>query len=269
MSHRFGDVVLYQLGDTTVNALVVQSNPQPDGEHLVLLYLDPKLASNSMAGSLVDKAAAKAFATPLTQGKAYGWKELPEAEPQFIYADAEKVLLSMLDSHEDLFIAGGAEEFRKSVELLSSQDAQSTYTKGQIMFEGIPSEADLDADAAEKKAKKATALIDEAQGEVQPGAPESPHAIAPVRFDLEGRVGTYQPDGGVYPLPGTQKAAVAADPTSGPESSGQSKPISGTPKETSTEAPSPSDQPSPESLSSDSSKESATSDNAGEISTAS
>ena len=79
--HKYGDKALYQIGapEKTVNALVVQSNPQPDGEHLTLVYLDPAVGSASMSGMLVDKAIARAFATPLVEGKAYGWKDLPDA----------------------------------------------------------------------------------------------------------------------------------------------------------------------------------------------
>ena len=76
MQHKFGEVVTYQMGKVSVNALVVQSNPQPDGEHLTLVYLDPAVASSSMSGMLVDKAIARAFAPPLGNGRSYGWKEL-------------------------------------------------------------------------------------------------------------------------------------------------------------------------------------------------
>ena len=79
--HRFGDVVQYRAGKDTVNALVVQSNPQPDGEHLVLIYFDPAVASQSMAGSMIDKAITKVFAVPLVGTKTFGWRDLPTAGP--------------------------------------------------------------------------------------------------------------------------------------------------------------------------------------------
>ena len=75
MQHKFGEVVTYQMGKVSVNALVVQSNPQPDGEHLTLVYVDPAVASSSMSGMLVDKAIARAFAPPLGNGRSYGWKD--------------------------------------------------------------------------------------------------------------------------------------------------------------------------------------------------
>lgn len=81
MAKKYGDVVQYQMGKVTVNALVIQSNPQPDGEHLVVLFLDPAVASNSMGGSLIDKAIAKAFPPPLSGDLAYGWKEVEFPRP--------------------------------------------------------------------------------------------------------------------------------------------------------------------------------------------
>lgn len=136
MSHKFGDVVVYQRGADAVNALVVQSVPQPVGEILTLLYLKPEASSPLLSGSNVEKAIATAFVSPLTEGKTFGWKELPE----------------------------------------------STLPVG-----GEPSD-----ECGEEAAKAADAVF----GPVEPGAPESPHAI-----DIGGQPGEPQPDGGKY-LPG-------------------------------------------------------------------
>jgi hypothetical protein len=76
--HAFGDVVLYQRGKDSVNALVVQSHTQADGEHMMVAYLDPAMASPLLSGTNVEKAIATAFVSPLTEGKTFGWKELPE-----------------------------------------------------------------------------------------------------------------------------------------------------------------------------------------------
>lgn len=260
--HKFGDSVTYQMGDVQVNALVVQSNPQPDGEHLVVVYLDPRLASNSMAGSLVDKSVAKAFASPLSEGKTYGWKELAVAEPASAPESPSDVFLDNLMPHL-LELSKTVAEIAPCMEispdgtlisantLLKSMStqvpapvqpknpammedvlaAQKAGSSKQLIMEGIPSAADLDADANEKKAKEATVSVDEAQGEVQPGDPESPHAIS--------------------------KAAVAADPTQGADSaemsSETSAPITGpdtsaavqnsAQQETSTSSPEPSPKP--------------------------
>ena len=242
MSHKVGDVVTYQLGDIQVNALVVQSNPQPDGEHLVVAYLDPRLASNSMAGSLVDKAIAKAFAVPLSEGKTYGWKDLES--PTYTKSLSDEALDHLMPYLTDLSmtVAKIAPHMEISPDgtLISAKTLLESYSRvvpapvqpknpasvedvlaaqkaGKLIIEGVPSAADLDAHAAEEKAKQATAAIDEAQGEIQPGDPESPHAIE------GGTFGAYQPEGGTYPV---GKAAVAADPTQGADSAEVSSAIS-------------------------------------------
>ena len=81
MSHKYNDVVLFVRGKDTVPALVVQSNPQPDGEHLTVVFLDPAAESNSMSGMAVDKAIQRAFVSPLADGRTYGWKDLPAPAP--------------------------------------------------------------------------------------------------------------------------------------------------------------------------------------------
>lgn len=75
MAHEFGDVVIYVKAGVETNALVVQSQQQPDGEHLQVVYLNPDLASSQLGLSQVEKAIVYVFATPLTEGKTYGWKD--------------------------------------------------------------------------------------------------------------------------------------------------------------------------------------------------
>ena len=73
-----------------MNALVVQSNPQPDGEHLEAVFWIRQSASSSMSGMLVDKAIARAFHALVKEGVAYGWKDLPDAEamaPDTVHLD--------------------------------------------------------------------------------------------------------------------------------------------------------------------------------------
>jgi hypothetical protein len=78
---KYGQVVLLALNDVLVNALVVQSVEQADGEHLVVFYLDPAHEATAMGGQSVDAAIKKDFVTPLTDGKKFGWKDLPEPMP--------------------------------------------------------------------------------------------------------------------------------------------------------------------------------------------
>lgn len=141
--HKYGDVVLYQLGNDTVKALVVQSNPQIDGEHLTVVYLDPKAASSSMSGMMVDKAIARAFAPPLTEGKTYGWKDIAvEVQPEKPPVDA---LFELLQSPV----------VRAFLSDPKNHPALAMAT-GDLDPKGIPSAADLDAVAEEQKAAVAT-----------------------------------------------------------------------------------------------------------------
>ena len=75
---KFGDVVVMALGDKIANALVVQSVQQIDGEHLVVFYLDPSHEATAMGGQSVDAAIKKSFVVPLSEGKTFGWKDLPD-----------------------------------------------------------------------------------------------------------------------------------------------------------------------------------------------
>jgi len=139
--HAFGDVVLYQRGKDSVNALVVQSHTQADGEHMMVAYLDPAMASPLLSGTNVEKAIATAFVSPLTERKTFGWKELPEP----------------------------------------------TLPVG-----GEPS-AECGEDTGRLSPEDAAKAADAVFGPVEPGAPESPHAI-----DIGGQPGEPQPDGGTY-----------------------------------------------------------------------
>lgn len=85
---QFGNVVTVVRPDgkggvQKINALVAQSAPGSDGEHLAVVYLDPAQSSPFLAGAAIDKAITKAFVTPIgveaPEGhgaKQYGWEEL-------------------------------------------------------------------------------------------------------------------------------------------------------------------------------------------------
>ena len=78
MAKTFGSIVLLVRGLVTVNALVVQSVMQGTEEHLTLVSLDPAKASPFLSGMNVDAAIRRDFVTPLTEGKTFGWKDLPD-----------------------------------------------------------------------------------------------------------------------------------------------------------------------------------------------
>jgi hypothetical protein len=80
MAKKYGDRVTYVRNNVELNALVVQSNPQPDGEHLTVLYLDPAFDSPIIGGQNLQRAIATAFVVPLKPGLANGWKD--EVSPE-------------------------------------------------------------------------------------------------------------------------------------------------------------------------------------------
>jgi hypothetical protein len=92
---KYGDVVEYVKGGEALNALVAQSNLQPDGEHLTVLYLDPAFSSPLISGANLQRAIATAFVTPLKDGGLNGWKPVETlTEDQILtmqanFADAE------------------------------------------------------------------------------------------------------------------------------------------------------------------------------------
>jgi hypothetical protein len=197
---KFGDVVEFVRNGVPVKALVVQSNIQKDGENLTVAYLDPAMASNSMAGILVDKAIAKAFVTPLTEGKSYGWRDLPEAaEAPKTSGDefSDKIMPHLIElsktvseidptmevSPDGTLISAKAllENYIAAKQVLAAYDAKVDALEKELAAEkDKPTVADMDAHAAEEQVKEATSApeqLDEVQGEVQPGDPESPHAI--------------------------------------------------------------------------------------------
>lgn len=187
--HKFGDVVLYQMGvpEKTVNALVVQSNPQPDGEHLIVVFLDPVVASSSMSGMLVDKAIARAFPAPLKEGVAYGWKDLPTSgsmAPDTVYLDplryqallgSEKTLDGLFEPLTELSmtVAKIAPHMEISPDgtLISAKtllESMSTQVPAPIQPKNPAMMADIE------EAKKAAVAADPTSGEPKPStAPAS------------------------------------------------------------------------------------------------
>lgn len=74
MAKKYGDVVSLVRNSVPLNAIVVQSNVQPDGEHLTVVYLDPTFDSPIIGGSALQRAVSTAFAVPFKDGQVNGWK---------------------------------------------------------------------------------------------------------------------------------------------------------------------------------------------------
>ena len=149
MQHRYNDQVVLVRGKLESPALVVQSVMYGTEEHLTLVSLDPEKASPLLSGMNVDAAIRRDFVTPLTNGKTYGWKEAPEKSESMSQSEASSVL------------------------------EQSTEIKVPVP-EGDTNLLDPKVIAEEVKhgqEQNAAEQLDEAQGPVQPGDPESPHGI--------------------------------------------------------------------------------------------
>jgi hypothetical protein len=92
---KYGDTVLFKRGADTLNALVLQSIVQADGEHITLIYLDPTFDSPILGGSAAGRAVATAFTVPFKDGAAQGWidaetiSETGILQMQANFADAE------------------------------------------------------------------------------------------------------------------------------------------------------------------------------------
>lgn len=146
--HSFGDAVKYQIGDKTVNALVVQSQPQADGENLTLVYLDPAAARPFMTGLQAQQAIKTAFAAPLADGRTYGWSELASID------DAAALHIAM-----------------EAAATLTDENEQLRAKLAAIEASAQPSAADLDAHAEEQKAAEDTVAAQEpvpSQAELPP-----------------------------------------------------------------------------------------------------
>lgn len=74
MAKQYGQVVTLVRNGVPLNALVAQSNAQPDGEHLTVLFLDPMFDSPIIGGSALQRAVSTAFAVPFKDGQANGWE---------------------------------------------------------------------------------------------------------------------------------------------------------------------------------------------------
>ena len=190
MSKKFGEVVSFVRGPETVNALVVQSVDQPDGDHLTVVFLDPSKASPLLSGQNVDAAIQRAFVVPLTEGKAFGWKDVgpdgpPPPQPED-EAPGPNPLQAELDATKQELEAVKA-ELAKTTEGIDKQLQAIAYEnavkpKGNVIVDGdVFKPADptsfADVQAAQAAAKEAApeATADPTSGEAAPStAPASP-----------------------------------------------------------------------------------------------
>ena len=196
MSKKFGEVVSFVRGPETVNALVVQSVDQPDGDHLTVVFLDPSKASPLLSGQNVDAAIQRAFVVPLTEGKAFGWKDVgpdgpPPPQPED-EAPGPNPLQAELDAAKQELEAVKA-ELAKTTEGIDKQLQAIAYEnavkpKGNVIVDGdVFKPADptrfADVQAAQAAAKEAapeatadpTQDVNSAEKPSETSAPDTGH----------------------------------------------------------------------------------------------
>lgn len=200
MAHKYNDIVTLVRGEVETPALVVQSSQQADGEHLQVVSLDPAKASPLLSGQNVDAAIRKDYVTPLENGKTFGWKEqqfYPEDQAAHdALANAHEAAITELKKAGDAFkngqddvaalhkelkeigvefdaegepfnreAAGLAKQLSEKIEEVASLHAK--ITEMEAILNQAPEPAPPQPSAAEQ--------LDAAQGEVEPGDPNSPH----------------------------------------------------------------------------------------------
>jgi len=181
MQKQFNDQVILSKGGVLVPAIVIKSQLQADGrEVLSLLYADPATGPGLVLAGATRKVGSIELAVlPLAKGSAYGWLNpvVPPAE---------------LQAHSAAVIAG---------EKPPAVDVADEALPG---IHGLPQQSDeSDADKAARLANvahqtppvvepviSAPEQLDVAQGAVEPGDPESPHAIPPANTDTPVAPGT-------------------------------------------------------------------------------
>ena len=200
MAHKYNDIVTLVRGEVETPALVVQSSQQADGEHLQVVSLDPAKASPLLSGQNVDAAIRKDYVTPLENGKTFGWKERP-ALPTGGEPSEET------GEQKDLRLEEGNVARLETTVSEQAAEIESLHSKIKEMeaiLNQAPEPAPPQPNAAEQR--------DAAQGEVEPGDPESPHAIdAPTEAAPEA---TADPTSGSQEnlSIGTENASESTDP---------------------------------------------------------
>lgn len=164
MAHKYNDIVTLVRGEVETPALVVQSSQQADGEHLQVVSLDPAKASPLLSGQNVDAAIRKDYVTPLENGKTFGWKERP-ALPTGGEPSEET------GEQKDLRLEEGNVARLETTVSEQAAEIESLHSKIKEM-EAILNQAPEPAPPQPNAAEQ----LDAAQGEVEPGDPNSPHA---------------------------------------------------------------------------------------------
>jgi hypothetical protein len=173
MQKPFNSLVVFVRNGVATPAFAVNSQLQADGrEFLSLLYADPITGPQLVLAGATRKVGDVALSVPpLSVGANFGWKDLQ------IPPDDQKVM----DEHAAALKAG------EPVPVLPYDEDDLPGVHG-LPVQATETDADKDARLANLAHQELVIILpvpsapeqlDEAQGAVEPGAPESPHAIMP------------------------------------------------------------------------------------------
>jgi hypothetical protein len=143
---QFNDSVVYVRDGKSLPAIVLKSQQSPDGELLALLYADPVAGPRLVLdGTFRGVAQVASAVPPLKDGAKFGWEDVEAADLRAWKAKPKPTI--------------------EELEAILNSEGEFPI---KINPDGSIS-ADLKPTAPEQ--------LDEAQGPVTPGDPESPHAI--------------------------------------------------------------------------------------------
>ena len=158
--HNFNDSVLYVRNGKPIPAIVLSSLQSEHGELLTLLYAQPEIGPTLLAqGTTRGVAQVQLSVLPFVEGNAFGWKE--DDYSQAVIANDAAVA-------ELLKVSGELQKANDEVQRLQEELAQTTEGRDKAL-----------QDMANLGIKHPTApeQLDEVQGSVEPGDPDSPAAI--------------------------------------------------------------------------------------------
>jgi len=181
MSHSFNDSVVYVRNGKPIPAIVLSSLMSDRGELLTVLYAQPEIGPTLLAqGTTRGIAQVQQALAPFKDGNTFGWKDeiVETAEAPKTPADEMVGQLQVQLAGVSTAAFGVKTEVAKqgdygwSVPYQDVLDLREKYDALQVKLESW------------KETVTAPEQLDEAQGPVTPGDPESPHAIEPESIKL-------------------------------------------------------------------------------------
>jgi regulator of replication initiation timing len=148
---EYGNVVTLVRNGKELNALVAQSQPMTDGEHLTVIYLDPAFKSPILGGSALQQATATAFAVPFKEGTLNGWRECADSQDAAFVQGLMPHLIKLsqtvatADPHADISPDGTLQSAKKIIEEIKTLQMNAADNELRINGEWEKKVEDLKA----------------------------------------------------------------------------------------------------------------------------